>query len=614
MPPLGRIIMRVLGQRVTEALRVLGEARHILPALTFKLPDHGDQQSLGRAFEDTAAAHPQRMMLLFEGRQWTYEAFNAQVNRFARVLAAHGVNRGDTVALLMENRAEFVLSMLATMKLGARCALINNSLTGRSLAHCVTATDATFFIVGDERASVVDQARSAINLPANGLYFWFADTQAVAPPDWCVDAQSLMSAQSADNLPITRDITAGEIALYIFTSGTTGMPKAAILLHRKGLAASTVLGQLGFRIVPSDRLYLCLPIYHATGLGPGLLAFILSGASVFLRRQFSASNFWRETLDYQTNCFIYVGELCRYLMQQVPSAEEQANPLTKMLGNGLRPDIWNEFKQRFGIRRLCEIYGSSEGNVTFANFFNKDKTIGATFAKVALVEYDLERDEIVRDANGRCIEAVKGEPGLLLGEITKDYAFEGYTNTEATAQKVVGHVVKEGDRWFNTGDLVREIDVGFALGLAHYQFVDRTGDTFRWRAENVSTNEVAEVINQHPEVLMANVYGVALPGVEGKAGMAALAVPSVAAFDLAALTALVDEQLPAYARPVFLRLQTTLETTGTFKLVKTALREEAFHPERVGDDVIYARPAAGGDYQIMTAAVYRQLCEGTAGY
>ena len=601
-------------KNVREFFRVLGEARHILPALKFKMPQHDEKVSVASRFEDAVAAHPNRTMLVFEGREWTYSEFNAAVNRFARLLRDQGVKQGDSVALLMENRAEFILSFLAVMKLGAGCALINNSLTGPGLVHCVKATGAHHFILGDERSAVVEASRGELGLSDTGSYIWFADSDGGVCPDWCVDASANMEQQASDNMASTRDITAGEVAFYIFTSGTTGLPKAAIMLHRKALAASTVLGRLGFRVKPEDRLYLCLPIYHITGLGPGLLAFILSGASVFLRRQFSASKFWAEVQQFKTNSFIYVGELCRYLNQQPERPEEKNNPLEKMLGNGLRPDVWDAFKQRFGVERICEIYGSSEGNVSFANLFNKDKTIGATFAKVALVKYDQEHDEILRDANGMCMEVAAGEPGLLLGEITTDYAFDGYTNREATSKKVVTSVMDEEDQWFNTGDLVREIDVGFALGLRHFQFVDRTGDTFRWRAENVSTNEVAEILNQHPQVSITNVYGVEVPGVEGRAGMAALAVDSPGAFDLEAFASLVDRELPAYARPVFIRLQGSLETTGTFKLVKTDLREQAFHLDRVGEDVVYVRPPSGGGYQPLDQDFYQSLCRGTAGY
>ncbi len=601
-------------RKIKEVARVFGEMRHLLPALNFKMPAHAETVSVAGAFEDTVADHPERIMLIFEGQEWTYSEFNDSANRFARVLQARGVKRVDSVALLMENRAEFILSLLATLKVGASCALINNSLTGAGLVHCVQAAGANHIIVGDERTSVIDASREALALSDFGSYLWCSDSGTSTCPDWCVDLKAEMAGQSAENIPITREITAGEVAFYIYTSGTTGLPKAAIMLHRKALAASTVLGRLGFRVKPTDRLYLCLPVYHITGLGPGLLAFILSGGSVFLRRQFSASKFWSEVQQFKTNSFIYVGELCRYLNQQPEHPQEKNNPLEKMLGNGLRPDVWDAFKARFKVARICEIYGSSEGNVSFANFFNKDKTIGATFAKVALVAYDQENEEILRDDEGHCIEVAAGTPGLLLGEITTDYAFDGYTNKDATGKKVVQNVFKAGDQWFDTGDLIREIDVGFAFGIRHFQFVDRTGDTFRWRSENVSTNEVAEVLNQHPQIHLSNVYGVEVPGCEGKAGMVALAVESPDTFDVAGFSRLVDTELPAYARPVFIRLQGALETTGTFKLVKTELREQSFHLDQVGQDAIYVRPPKAESYQRLDDSFYQSLCSGTAGY
>ena len=367
-------------RKIKEIARVFGEMRHLLPALNFKMPSHEEAISVGSAFEDAVAAHPDRTMLFFEGREWTYSEFNQWVNRFARVLQARGVTRGDSVALLMENRAEFILSLLATLKLGASCALINNSLTGAGLVHCVQAAGAKHIIVGDERTSVIEASREALALSDFGAYLWCSDSGTSTCPDWCVDLKAEMADQRVENIPITREITAGEVAFYIYTSGTTGLPKAAIMLHRKALAASTVLGRLGFRVKPSDRLYLCLPIYHITGLGPGLLAFILSGGSVFLRRQFSASKFWSEVQQFKTNSFIYVGELCRYLNQQPEHPQEKNNPLEKMLGNGLRPDVWDAFKTRFEVARICEIYGSSEGNVSFANFFNKDKPFPSIFS------------------------------------------------------------------------------------------------------------------------------------------------------------------------------------------------------------------------------------------
>lgn len=601
--------------KTREFFRVLGELSTVLPLLReFKMPEAGDKISLGATFEDTVARYPNNIMLLFEGRQWTYAEFNVEVNRFAHLLRARGISRGDSVALFMENRAEFIMATLAIVKLGAGAALINNSLSGAGLAHCIKASNARACIVGEERVHILADVLEDLDLQARRDYLWLSDSGAVAPPEWALDAGEAMSTLSSDNLPITRDITAGETALYIFTSGTTGLPKAAIVVHRKIHAGSLGMGRGGFRIRPEDRLYLCLPIYHITGMVPGLCTFISSGSSVYLRRSFSASNFWPEVQRYQTNCFIYVGELCRYLAIQAECPQEKNNPLQKMLGNGLRPDVWDEFRIRFGVSRICEIYGSSEGNVTFLNLLNKDKTIGASISKVALVQYDAENDAIVRDSAGRCIEVPVGAPGLLLAEISPKAEFDGYTNPEATQSKIIQNVKTEGDRWFNTGDLIRRIDVGFAMGFKHYQFVDRTGDTFRWRSENVSTNEVGEILNTHPQINMANVYGVEVPGVEGRAGMVAFELEEGAELDIAGFQSLVERELPPYAQPVFIRILKSVATTVTFKLLKGDLREQAYHLDRVGEDTLYVRKPRSAGYERLDAEFYQQIVAGSAGY
>ncbi|MBF2755321.1 MAG: long-chain-acyl-CoA synthetase [Gammaproteobacteria bacterium AqS3] len=604
-----------LFEKVREVFRVLGEVPNIIPALTYKLAEEDEPVSLGRVFEETVEGAPDSPMLIFGDREWSYGEFNGEVNRLAAVLVQKGVSRGDTIALFMENRPEFVLSMLALVKLGASASLINTSLSGAGLVHCIRSTDARGCIVGAERADVFDQVRPELGGDGGEqILLWFADAAGDAKPEWAADARAEMAGKPTENPASTRQVTAGENALYIFTSGTTGLPKAALVTHRKIVAAGHGMGRLGFKLKPADRLYLCLPIYHITGLGPGLCAFITVGASIVLRRHFSASNFWPEVQKHRANCFVYVGELCRYLITQPVCPEERDNPLQKMLGNGLRPDIWDEFKSRFQVERICEIYGASEANVGFINVLNKDRTIGAAVSKVALVQYDNENDVILRDAAGRCIEVPFGEPGLLLAEITDKYRFDGYTDKDASEKKIVRDALKPGDSWFNTGDLVRQIDVGFAMKLKHFQFVDRTGDTFRWRAENVSTNEVAEVLNAHPQIDMANVYGVEVPGAEGRAGMAAFALDAGVEFDAEALARLVDAELPAYARPVFLRVQRSMATTGTFKLLKGELREQAYHLDRIGDDEIFVRKPKSGVYERLDEAYHRVIQDEQAGF
>lgn len=599
---------------IQEFGRVLKEARHILPALTYKMPQGEDPASLGRQFQESAEQYAELPLLLHEGREWTYGAFNAQVNQLAHHFLELGFQRGEPVAVFMETRAEFLKVFLALAKLGVPASLINNSLTGDSLAHCIRSPGNRRVIVGEERALTLGAVMDQLSAEGEMRCYWLRDRGEANCPAWASDISDGYRTSSPENPPVTETILAKEVAAFIFTSGTTGLPKAAIVNHRRILAAGHGLGRLGLQLQSSDRIYLCLPLYHITGLGPGFCGAISNGASIFLRRSFSASAFWRDIQASKSNCFVYVGELCRYLTLQPECAEERDNPLQKMIGNGLRPDVWEAFRDRFGVERICEIYGSSEGNLVMANALNKEFTIGTPMTTAAVVQYDVDNDCVIRNGKGRCVKAAVGDAGLLLGRIDKKAKFDGYINAEATNNKILTDVFKPGDRWFNTGDLVRQIDVGFALGLKHYQFVDRTGDTFRWRAENVSTNEVAEVLNQHPQINMANVYGVEVPGIEGRAGMVAFEHEDADQFDIIAFQTLVERDLPAYAQPVFVRIQTTIETTATFKLVKGRLRKEAYHLDEVGDDVIFVRKPRSKGYERLDREYYESLCRGEGGF
>jgi citronellyl-CoA synthetase len=599
--------------KLREVIRVLKDFLAVAPMLaTFKPPKDNDVISMGLVLQQTAEKYPDKSAIIFEGKELTWSQFNALVNQYSHLLKHQGVKRGDTVALLMDNRIEMLASTLGLVKIGATVALINNSLRGKSLAHCIAIVESKKCIVGEELVDAIKEIKED-SLLADDDYFWIKDLGNKEAPKWMFDFSSQVDAQPDDNPSETISIKAGEKALYIFTSGTTGLPKAAVIYHRRYLSASIPYSKAGFRAKPSDRMYICLPLYHFTGLGPGFGSALVSGASIFLRRRFSASNFWPEVQQYQTTLFIYVGELCRYLAMQPECIEEQDNPIKTMLGNGLRPDVWDQFRQRFKVNRITEIYGASEGNVTFINLLNKDRTIGTSDANLILAKYDVDLDEMIRDSKGDLVEVTKGDVGLLLAEIDDKYAFDGYQDKAATQSKVLTDVKNNGDRWFNTGDLVKQIDVGFAMGLPHYQFVDRVGDTFRWRAENVSTNEVGEILNTFEQIEMSNVYGVEVPSAEGKAGMAALTLNSDDKFDVKGFSVFIEAELPAHARPVFIRLQQQVETTVTFKLVKGALRKEAYHLDQVSEPIYILKPRTNV-YQLLDQATYQQVLDGTIGF
>ena len=562
--------------------------------------------------ESHAARIPDRPMMIYDGQELSWRDYNALANKYAHAFKSLGIGKGDVVGLVMENRPQFLAIITGLQKIGAAPSLINTNLRGKQLIHCLQVTSSQYCVFGEELTDAIAEVRDDLDGTLKECLF-VADTGEMDVPNWAISFDQLAEDQSDENLPETQGITLAETAYFLFTSGTTGLPKAAIVSNRRTIM-STLSMSGGMVCTENDRIYVTLPLYHGTGLMLGVGAAWVTGACVIVRRKFSASKFLEEVRKYGATRFIYIGELCRYLLAQPAKPDDADNPLEAMLGNGLRPDIWMEFKERFGLKRIVEFYGASEGNVAFANFLNKDKTIGLTPMTVKLVKYDVDADEVVRDGNGRCIEVPKGEPGLLLSEISETAVFEGYTNAEATEKKIMRNVAADGDQWFNTGDLIKQVDVGFTLGFKHYQFVDRVGDTFRWKSENVSTNEVGEIINGHPQIHICNVYGVEVPGADGRAGMAALTLLDDAGdLDVDGFSAYINDQLPAYARPVFLRIKSDMDVTGTMKMLKGDLRKEAYDISQVSEPIFVLKPGADR-YEPLGSDFHDVIKSGAAGY
>ena len=603
-----RMSVREYFSTLKELIAVLRTRRHLAPRPLDTI------DSIGLKVEENAARIGARPMILFEGRELSWKDFNAMANRYAHALKSHGIGHGDVVSLMMENRIEFLAVFVALSKLGAVASLINTNLRGRPLTHCVTVTQSRACVFGEELGDAIAEVKADMSLREGSDYLFVADHGKAPAPNWATDLSAESATASTDNPPDTRRVKLADNATFIFTSGTTGLPKAAVMSQRRFLATGATSCRAALKSKETDRLYLCLPLYHGTGLIVGFGSTLWSGSSMFIRRKFSASNFLNEVREYNTNCFVYIGELCRYLMSQPERVGDADNPLQRIVGNGLRPDVWLNFKRRFGIKRISEFYGASEGNAAFMNLLNKDCTIGMTPNTIALVRYDIDADEIIRDVSGRCIRVERGEPGLLLAEINELQVFEGYTNAEATEKKIVRDALASGDAWFNSGDLIREVDVGFTAGQKHYQFVDRVGDTFRWRSENVSTNEVGEIINQHPAVQFCNVYGVAIPNADGRAGMAAITLATgQTVLDLADFSTFIARELPSYARPVFLRIRPEMEVTGTFKLMKGDLRKDGYDTSAFDDPVFVLKPSHTA-YEPLDRQFLAKLQSGTAGY
>jgi citronellyl-CoA synthetase len=600
---------------IVDVVSVLSEMPTLLKLKKGMVPRPASvADCFGARVEANALKFGQRSAIVFEGQEVNWSEFNALANRYAHYLKSQGVQRGDTVSVIMENRIEFLALLVGVNKIGVTAGLINTNLTGKPLVHCITVTHSKKCIFGSEVSGALNEVKDELGLTEGEDYFEMPDSGLDATTNWAKNLAEGAAAASSENPEETSLITLGEVALYIFTSGTTGLPKAAVLSNRRYLTSADMAAMAGFKCTEQDRMYICLPLYHGTGLMVGAGAAMVSGASMFIRRKFSASNFLPEVREHGCTLLVYIGELCRYLSNTEAQAGDDKNPLRSMMGNGMRPDVWLGFKKRFGISRVAEFYGASEGNVAFANLMNRDCTVGMTSAEVALVEYDVDNDEIVRDAAGRCVPVKAGEPGLLLGKITEDTVFEGYTDPEATEKKIVRSALETDDAWFNSGDLMRTVDVGFTLGYPHYQFVDRVGDTFRWKSENVSTNEVGEIINGFGQIKFCNVYGVEIPGTDGRAGMAAVTLQDgVAELDVDAFSTFLRSELPAYAVPLFVRIQPDIDVTGTFKMVKGDLRKQAYDI-RSFDDTVYALLPGSDRYAAFDLAMLEKIEAREAGF
>ncbi|MFG1791663.1 long-chain-acyl-CoA synthetase [Nocardia sp. NPDC049149] len=523
------------------------------PGLLVK-PD--DRSSVGRYFQRAAHKYPNRPFLRFEGTVYSYGEANAEVNKYARVLDRRGVRRGHVVGVLMTNRPETLFVVLASVKLGATVGLLNHHQRDQVLAHSIGLLQSVLNVVGEECKEALDSLPGPL-------------PNVLSSSDLHVAAQG----EEDTDPPICADIRAKERAFLIFTSGTTGLPKASVMSHLRWTKSMVGLGGLGIRLRANDTLYCCLPLYHNNALTVALSSVLCSGATLALGRQFSVSRFWDEVIREEATAFIYIGELCRYLLTQDPKPTDRQHKVRLAVGNGLRPELWDAFKQRFGIRRIVEFYGASEANIAFVNAFSVDRTAGFGPLPYAVVEYDEETGKAKRDTNGRLRRVGTGGVGLLLSKVTGRSPFDGYTDKAASEAKLVRDGFTAGDVWFDTGDLVRN------QGWHHIAFVDRLGDTFRWKGENVATTEVEGALTQSDAIDQAVVYGVDIPGADGKAGMAALTLHHDAVFDGRALAALVYQRLPAYAVPLFLRVVPELEHTSTFKSRKVDLRKQGYSPD-----------------------------------
>lgn len=563
----------------------------------------------GRLFadvvDDWAQRQPDRVALVADETTLDYEGLSKQINRYARWARSVGLGKGDTVALIMPNGLDYVAAWLGISRVGGVVALINTKLVGQSLAHCIDVAKPSHIILAHQLAEMLASATPHLKTQAT---IW---THGDARGERAIDV-ALAALDDAPLSPDERgDVTIGDRALLIYTSGTTGLPKAASISHRRilnwgfwfaGLTGAT----------PQDRLYDCLPLFHSVGGIVAPCSMLAAGGSVVIAEKFSSSNFWPDIVRHDCTLFQYIGELCRYLLKAPPSEYENRHRLRLACGNGLRGDIWEDFQARFAIPRILEFYAATEGNFSLFNVEGQPGAIGrippllAHRFPASLVKLDPDSAAPLRNEDGFCIACARGEAGEAIGRIgTADEGggrFEGYTDAGETERKILRDVFAKGDAWFRTGDLMRLDERGF------FHFVDRIGDTFRWKGENVATSEVNDAVRDFTGVIDATTYGVSILGTDGRAGMSAIVVNE--GFDIEALPAHLAQRLPAYACPVFIRISRELDATETFKQKKGELAREGFDPSAVADPMFMLEPKSGA-YVALDSEVYAKIIEGT---
>jgi fatty-acyl-CoA synthase len=576
-------------------LRALEMTKPITSSPARILPDMIDD--LARTFGDAPA-------LMSDRESLTFRALSERSNRYARWALAVGLRKGDAVCLLLPNRPEYMAIWLGITRVGGVVALLNTNLVGPSLAHCINIVEPKHIIVAAELIAVFATAQPHL---ANDAKVWSHGNGEFPDIARDIDGYSGNKLTEVERRPPT----IADRALYIYTSGTTGLPKAANVNHQRLLTWSCWFAGM-MDTGPSDRMYNCLPMYHSIGGVVATGAVLLNGGSVVIRDRFSASEFWDDVIRFDCTLFQYIGELCRYLVHTKPHPREREHRLRMCCGNGLRPDVWNEFKERFQIPRILEFYAATEGNVTMFNVEGKPGAIGripsflAHRSPTALVKFDVETGELVRNERGFCIRCRPNEVGEAVGKIIDAGSglggrFEGYTSKADSEKKILRDVFDQGDAWFRTGDLMRKDESGY------FYFVDRIGDTYRWKGENVSTSEVSETITAFPGITEASVYGVAVPGTEGRAGMATIV--SDYALDLAGFREHLVTCLPDYARPVFLRVRSEIEITSTFKHKKSDLVRDGYDPD-VTSDPIYVHDSRRQAFVPLDRALHERIASG----
>ncbi|XP_044268759.1 long-chain fatty acid transport protein 4 [Tribolium madens] len=563
--------------------------------------------TLADIFRRNVKRHPNKPCILFEDQEWSFAQLEDYSNKVANVFKSHGYKKGDVVALFLENRPEFIALWLGLSKLGVITPLINTNQRLDSLVHSITIAGSHAVIFGSDLTDAIIDIFEKIE--SKVTFYQLCVNDKLNVDQRFRDLQQLINDAPPTPPSISEKLHHHDRLVYIYTSGTTGLPKAAVINSSRYIFIAAAIHWLaGFK--SSDCFYTPLPLYHTAGGCMSVGQMLIYGATLVIRKKFSASAYFSDCEKYKCTIAQYIGEMCRYILAVPPKPSDTQHHLRMIYGNGLRPQIWSEFVERFKIPKVAEFYGATEGN---ANIVNVDNTVGAigfvsriipSVYPISIIKVDPQTGEPIRNAHGLCVPCKPNEPGVFIGKIIPNNpsrAFLGYVDEEASKKKVVTDVFHRGDKAFLSGDILVADEFGYLF------FKDRTGDTFRWKGENVSTSEVEAVLSNVISYKDVVVYGVEIRGVEGRAGMAAIFDPE-GTVDLAQLAEGTKKALPFYARPIFIRILKKLDMTGTYKLKKNDLQKEGFDVNKINDDIYYLN--SKGTYSLVTPEIYQQINNG----
>ncbi|KAI4486758.1 hypothetical protein M0804_006128 [Polistes exclamans] len=565
-----------------------------------------NNKSVADLFREQVTRHPNKACIIFEDQEWTFQQLEDFSNKVATTFKNHGYRKGDVVALMMENRPDFVGIWLGLSKIGVITSLININLRKLSLLHSIDIASCQALIYSCEFTEVVADIATSLN--ANVALYKYGNETTVESTHLKAKNLTNILSEVSTLPPVPQDkISYHDNLLYIYTSGTTGLPKAAFITNSRFIFITGI--NIIAKIKPSDILYTPLPLYHTAGGIMSIGQALLYGNTIVIKKKFSASAYFNDCIKYKCTIAQYIGEMCRYILAVPAKPEDKQHNIRMIFGNGLRPQIWRQFIARFNIPQVIEFYGATEGN---ANIVNIDNTVGAigfmsrilpSIYPISIIKVNAE-GEPIRNAKGLCQVCEPNEPGVFIGKIIPNNptrAFLGYVDKKASDSKIIRDVFAKGDSAFLSGDILVSDELGYLY------FKDRTGDTFRWKGENVSTSEVEAIISNLINYNDCIVYGVEVHGAEGRVGMAAICDENNT-LNLKQLSADIKDQLPFYARPQFLRILSKVDLTSTFKLKKKDLQDDGFDPKRIQDKLYYFDSKSG--YQELTKEIFDQIQEG----